>query len=121
MPTDADTRNAGAFIARLEVHDVRYDISAYGGFLKYLPQRLGVNKSLDAALEAFSSAFSNYTGERYSLTVFRKYTKAISAVKDCVSQPNKKTVVETICAIYLLMLVQVSRQTFHLNSHIDRG
>ncbi|KFA77433.1 hypothetical protein S40288_03086 [Stachybotrys chartarum IBT 40288] len=119
MPTNSTTRTASAFVARLEVHDVRYDISAYGGFLKYLPQRLGVNRSLDAAMDAFSVAFSNYNSEPYSLAVFRKYVKAISAVRDCVSRPDGETLVETICAIYLLMLVQawMGRQNDGLVSH----
>lgn len=121
MPTNSTTRTASAFVARLEVHDVRYDISAYGGFLKYLPPRLGVNRSLDAAMDAFSAVFSNYNGEPYSLAVFRKYVNAISAVRDCVSRPNKDTIVETICAIYLLMLVQVSRHLFHPNIRIGLG
>ncbi|KAI9155767.1 hypothetical protein HJFPF1_08356 [Paramyrothecium foliicola] len=46
VPANDTTNVIKAFIWRLEVTDVRYDVSSYGMFLKKLPQRATVNPAL---------------------------------------------------------------------------
>ncbi|KEY71188.1 hypothetical protein S7711_02299 [Stachybotrys chartarum IBT 7711] len=41
VPASPETRNASFFISRLAVHDVRYDVSAYGGFFKFFATTRG--------------------------------------------------------------------------------
>ncbi|KAH7320681.1 hypothetical protein B0I35DRAFT_198711 [Stachybotrys elegans] len=117
-PSPVD-RLAGQLIARLGVQDVRYDISAYGGFLKLLPQRLGRSSALDAGVDVFSVAFSNHRGEERSLEVWRKYGFALKAVRECLADPKQGPTVNVICAIYLILLVQarVGRQSEQVVSH----
>ncbi|KFA52731.1 hypothetical protein S40293_08499 [Stachybotrys chartarum IBT 40293] len=43
VPASPETRNASFFISRLAVHDVRYDVSAYGGFFKFFATTRGSN------------------------------------------------------------------------------
>ena len=108
VPANQITQVAGAFISRLEVQDVRYDVSTFGRFLQLLPQRIYSNEALETAMDAFSAAYSydNYQG--YSINWLRKYNRSIKALRDHLNTPAKAKTVETLCAIYLLLLAQVS-------------
>jgi hypothetical protein len=108
VPASPTTQVAGVFISRLEVQDVRYDVSTFGRFLLLLPQRTYSNEALETAMDAFSTAFSydNYQG--YSINWLRKYNRSIKALRDHLNTPDKATTAETLCAIYLLLLAQVN-------------
>ncbi|KAH7121411.1 hypothetical protein EDB81DRAFT_813902 [Dactylonectria macrodidyma] len=105
IPASRTTAIAGVFVSRLEVTDVRYDLTCYGTFLRHIPQRIGKNKALDASVDAFSTAFSHFYPDR-SVVAYSKYGQALKAVRDCLNDPSQAKTIETMCAIYLIMVVQ---------------
>lgn len=100
-------RIASAFISTLEVSDLRYSVSYYGAFLKYIPQRLGSNQALDAAVQALASASSCLRNREHSTQVLIQYGNALKSLRLSLSDPRKAESPETLCAIYLIMICQV--------------
>jgi hypothetical protein len=115
VPASRTTRITGSFINRLEIRDVRYDISSYGNFLRQLPRRVHTNEALEAAVDAFDAAFSSPANQEGSVLRLRKYGAALKALRVCLCNPAKAITVETLCAVYLVMLVQV-RVFLHLQT-----
>jgi hypothetical protein len=108
IPYNETMRIANAFISTLEVSDLRYSVSYYGAFLKYVPQRLGTNQALDAAVQALASASSCLRTRENSTQVLVQYGNALKALRLSLSDPLKAESPETLCAIYLVMICQVS-------------
>ncbi|KAI6913234.1 hypothetical protein KC334_g1578 [Hortaea werneckii] len=79
----------------------------YGAFLEEIPQRLGKNKALDAAVTALVSAHSNVCCKRKATPqTLVKYSLALEALKsnlDCVHEASSS---ETLCAIMVLLICQ---------------
>ncbi|KAI6913145.1 hypothetical protein KC318_g1536 [Hortaea werneckii] len=79
----------------------------YGAFLEEIPQRLGKNKALDAAVAALVSAHSNVCCKRKATPqTLVKYSLALEALKsslDCVHEASSS---ETLCAIMVLLICQ---------------
>ncbi|KAI7720650.1 hypothetical protein KC353_g2012 [Hortaea werneckii] len=79
----------------------------YGAFLEDIPQRLGKNKALDAAVTALVSAHSNVCCKRKATPqTLVKYSLALEALKsnlDCVHEASSS---ETLCAIMVLLICQ---------------
>jgi hypothetical protein len=100
---------SSAFVSLLEITDARYDLSCYGGFLKDVPRRLGTgHDALDASVHALTSCFSLlYTGQR-SLDPLLKYGNALKALRICMGDPIKARTPDTLCAIYLITICNVS-------------
>jgi hypothetical protein len=114
-PSNETTILAGAFISALEVSDLRYDLSCYGNFLKGIPKRLGKNIALDASVSAITHAFpSIYTGQR-SPEALARYGDALKALRICLDDPINGRTVETVCAIWLIMICQVSKMCYILH------
>lgn len=107
MPRSRTMTIATVFVSRLAVEDLRYDIHTYGTFLRYLPQRIGKNEALDSAVDAFTTGFSTLHGGVGGLEAFQKYGRALKAVRDSLNDPATGQTPETMCAIYLIMVVQV--------------
>lgn len=84
----------------------------YGAFLEDIPQRLGKNKALDAAVTALVSAHSNVCCKRKATPqTLVKYSLALEALKsnlDCVHEASSS---ETLCAIMVLLICQVREQS----------
>ena len=110
LPHNETMRIATAFISTLEISDLRYSVSYYGAFLKYVPQRLGTNQALDAAVQALASASSCLRTRENSTQVLVQYGDALKALRLSLSDPLKAETPETLCAIYLIMICQVSVQ-----------
>ncbi|KAF7543637.1 hypothetical protein G7Z17_g10582 [Cylindrodendrum hubeiense] len=105
IPRSRTTELAAVLVSRLEVTDVRYDITAYGDFLRYIPERLGTNKALDASVDAFSTAYGSLYSDQH-LCAVSKYGQSLKALRDCLDDPIKGKSAETMCAIYLIIVVQ---------------
>ncbi|RMY02378.1 hypothetical protein D0868_07994 [Hortaea werneckii] len=79
----------------------------YGAFLEEIPQRLGKNKALDAAVAALVSAHSNVCCKRKATPqTLVRYSCALEALKsslDCVHEASSS---ETLCAIMVLLICQ---------------
>ena len=108
VPYSETMRIANAFISTLEISDLRYAVSYYGAFLKYVPQRLGINQALDASVLALAGASSCIRTRQNSTQVLVQYGDALKALRLCLSDPVKAQSPETLCAIYLVMICQVS-------------
>ena len=108
VPYSETMRIASIFISTLEVSDLRYSVSYYGAFLKYVPQRLGTNQALDAAVLALANASSCLRTRENSTQVLVQYGNALKALRLSLSDPLKAESPETLCAIYLVMICQVS-------------
>ena len=107
-PSNETTIAASAFISTLEVTDVRYDLAWYGGFLKDIPRRLGTNDALDASVSALTSASSTLHTRQRSVEMLARYVHALKTLRVCLDDPVKARTANTLCAIYLIMICQVS-------------
>lgn len=112
-PSNETTTIASALISRLEVKDLRYDLSCYGPFLKDIPKRLGSNIALDASVNVLTSAFSSLYTHRQSVTTLSKYVNALKALRICLDDPSQAWTANTLCAVYLLLICQVGATTFN--------
>jgi hypothetical protein len=96
--------------------DLRYNLAwSYGVFLEDVPRRLGTNAALDASANAVVAAHSSYCSCRGpSPDALRKYSLALSKLKDCLDDVAKARTSETLCAVMLLLICQVSQTSARL-------
>lgn len=106
--TNTVTLTAGAFVSVLEITDPRYDLFCYGTFIRDIPQHLGRHTALDASADALASAFRSVHMGRVSLETLSKYVRALNSVQKALQDPATAYSEQTLCAIYLIMLCQVS-------------
>ena len=108
VPENELTRRTGAFVAVLNVSDLRYDISGFGAFLRELPRRMGRNKALDAAVSALTAVFPILYLQEPSSTMLAAYVRALRCLRITLADRVTAQTPETLCAIYLITLCQAS-------------
>lgn len=88
---------------------LRYNLMwAYGGFLVLVPRRLGVNEALDTAVDALVTTHKSFAScKRVTLGSLTKYSRALNALTRCLDDPVTASSSETLCAVSVLLLVQV--------------
>lgn len=87
----------------------------FGGFMASIPRRIGHNKALDAAADAFIHAFLRFSeGRRVHPDALRKHGQALLALRGALSQTITAQEPETLCAIQVIMAYQVILSS---NSH----
>lgn len=96
------------FISTLDIKDLRYDLTYYGSFFKDMPRRLGTNDALDASVSALTAAFPSVYAHQQSTEMLAKYVKALKTLRICLMDPTKAYTANTMCAIYLIGICQVS-------------
>jgi hypothetical protein len=110
------TRLTSAFVADIDPEiDVRIQLLwNFGPFLEYIPCRLGVNESLDAAVEALLTAYMSFRAPQSHLTelCLRKYCRALKALQYCLADPEKAQSSETLCSTMLLLIYEVKTPVF---------
>lgn len=110
------------FVSKISIDDIRYDLTCFGSFLQHVPRRLGSNLALDTSVDAFATASKIFfTGEQ-SVEALAKYTVAIKALRGCLNDPTASQTPETMCAVYLVMIVQVTTSPFSAilqTDHLD--
>ncbi|KAF5679764.1 hypothetical protein FHETE_655 [Fusarium heterosporum] len=108
VPSNRTTAVTHTLVSRLEITDLRYDITCYGDFLRYIPARLGRNEALDASADALATTFSSlYQRQGYqTVEALTKYGRAIKSLRICLDNPAKARMPETMCAVYLIMICQ---------------
>lgn len=92
--------------------NLRYNfIYAYGGYLLRVPQHLGINEALDASTGAVISAYGDFCRGSPNVTsrTLSLYTRALKALRLCLDDGVKACAPETLCAVMLLMICQVSK------------
>ena len=107
-PSSDVTIIANAFISALEATPFQTQMPYYGNFPQHIPRRLGHNDGLDSAVCALTSALPALSGNPPTSTTFRKYGKALRHLRVCLSNPTEMHSPETLCAMYLIMVTQVS-------------
>ncbi|KAF2665055.1 hypothetical protein BT63DRAFT_392410 [Microthyrium microscopicum] len=105
-PSNAMTLAASGFMSALQVTDIRYDLSIYGAFFKEIPRRMGTNDALDASVYALTKASSSVRTHQVSPELYDSYSYALKMLRVCLDDPEKTRSSETLCAIYLLMILQ---------------
>lgn len=108
LPQNVSTVLASKFIAALEVEDLRYSLRCYGDFLEQIPKRLGHSDALDASVKALSSVFSVHYTRQLPPDALVNYINALKALRLCLSCKDEKLAPETLSAIYIMMICQVS-------------
>jgi hypothetical protein len=104
------TMVASNFIAALQITDIRYDLGSYGTFFNDIPSRLGTSDALDAAVNAFTVTFSSIYSYRRPVEVMSSYGRALEALRMSLYDPIESRSANTICAVYLVTLCQVSSE-----------
>ncbi|KAK2594556.1 hypothetical protein QQS21_007728 [Conoideocrella luteorostrata] len=116
------TATVGRLIQTLEVDDPRFCIVSLGGFFEDVPRRLGRNDALDAATRAFSATMAVVRTGEVTVPMLSSYGKALAALRSVfVKGGEERQSVETLCAIYLVMICQNwmggSRDEFSVHIH----
>ncbi|KAM0245813.1 hypothetical protein ACHAP5_005132 [Fusarium lateritium] len=108
VPSNKTTIVTHTLVSRLEITDLRYDITCYGDFLRHIPARLGRNEALDASADALATTFStlHLSQGNQSVEALTKYGRAIHSLRMCLDSPAKARMPETMCAVYLIMICQ---------------
>lgn len=99
---------AQSMITLLDVGDVRYDFTCYGAFLEQIPKRLGRNPALDASVQAFTTCSTCVYTRGASVAGLRSYIHALKTLRVALGNPAIAESPDTLCAIYLIMVCQVS-------------
>ncbi|KAL5333131.1 hypothetical protein BJX70DRAFT_78845 [Aspergillus crustosus] len=88
--------------------DVTYNLGwAYGGYLALIPQRLGVNRALDTAVDALVTAHRSFASQKVvTVSALSKYSQALGALRMCLDNPRTASSSETLCAVMVLLSVQ---------------
>lgn len=107
VPDNPLTITTSRFLAALGVTDPRFDLTIYGEFMKEIPQRLGSNSALDAAVYALTAAFASIRKDRPSAEAINSYCRALKTVRLCLINPVQRKSPDTLCAMYLIMVLQV--------------
>ncbi|XP_044717631.1 fungal zn(2)-Cys(6) binuclear cluster domain-containing protein [Hirsutella rhossiliensis] len=100
------TRTSGAIVSVLQISDPRYDLFAFGPFIKDIPSRLGTHAALDASADALASAFSCVHTRCITPESLAKYARALRSVQNSLQSPATAYSEQTLCAIYFIMLCQ---------------
>ena len=89
-------------------------VGNFGGFLFYVPSRLGANPSLDAAADLLVTAHRRYCCAGHpdpNPQLIVKHSRALSALSMCLNDPVQASSSETLCAVMLLLICQVIHPT----------
>lgn len=95
--------------------DLRYNLTwAYGTFIQQVPRRLGSNAALDAAATSLALSHVRYSLGRRDVTPaeITAYGHALSVLRGCLDDKMVARESNTLCAIMLLLVVQVSETVF---------
>ena len=107
-PSNETTLLTSSLIEKMEVKDLRYNVPfACGVVFKDLPQRLGSDPALDAAIIAFTTSLPLVLTCQRSPQMHRRYGNALSRLRTRLANAVQARNASTICAIYLIWLCQV--------------
>jgi len=70
---------------------------------------MGRNPALDGSIDALANAYTALRTQTKSPEVFSAYANALRCLRMVMETPETAQTPETLCAIYLVMICQVSR------------
>lgn len=103
--------------------NLRFNLAwTYGDIFQDLPKRLGRNKALDASISALVNAHSDFCMRRRELSpqTLRAHGEALSTVRVCLDDPSIACQPETLCAVYVLLICQVSSLSCHFGLYLTK-
>lgn len=106
-PSNQATLDVSRLVSALQVTDVRFDLRIYGPFFTELPRRLGRNRALDASARALATAFPSVHTHKRTPDMYKAYGEAIGCLRESLGDPALAGSVETLCAVYLVLICQV--------------
>ncbi|KAL2864825.1 Zn(II)2Cys6 transcription factor domain-containing protein [Aspergillus lucknowensis] len=115
-PSNSITLLSQALVAAIHPKtDLRYNIMwAYGGYLAFVPSRLGINEALDTAIDALVVSHASFSSRKViTPTCLAKYSRALNALRRSLDNPLTASSSETLCAVSILLLVQ------HIQGYLD--
>jgi hypothetical protein len=85
-------------------------MSVFGPFINEVPQRIGNNAALDAAVAVLVNAHSSLVHKKLSSEIVSPelYLRAIKTLQTCLEDPLKGMSSNTLCASIVLGLVEVN-------------
>ncbi|KAG9238509.1 hypothetical protein BJ875DRAFT_450939 [Amylocarpus encephaloides] len=119
IPSNDESPVLCGLVSTLEVTDLRFDLTYYGGFLRDIPRRLGDNAALDSSVAALACAFPSVYTRRQSPEMLDKYVHALKTLRVCLNDPIIVYASNTLCAIYLIEICQswIGRHDDHITCH----
>ena len=118
-PSSDEFLLSSSLIVKLKVKDdLRYSLTwAYGAFFEEIPKRIGTNEALDTAVDALVYAHSKFGSSVHGASndpeCLGKYTHAVTTLRLCLDDPIKARETNTLAAVMLLLIVQVSQFPSH--------
>jgi len=106
-PREQSTQLRLAFIKMIEHEDARYNINLVTSLLEYIPMRVGSNMALDSAAGALVCCYGAVHAGTPSLSAIESYSAALRDLRTCFENPTLSKSTETLCAIYLIICIQV--------------
>jgi hypothetical protein len=101
-----------SLVDKLQTRYLESDINWVGSFMNEMPRRLSHSQALADATEAFMLAIPCAdVSHTLSLKRLRSYTVALHATRLALSHPLEAFSVNSLCAVYLLWICQVSGLT----------
>jgi hypothetical protein len=107
LPPSRTMQDASNLVSALQVTDVRFELGIYGPFFAEIPRRLGRSEALDASVRALTTAYPSVHSRRFTSDMYRSYGEALRHLRRALGDPATATSVETLCAVYLVMICQV--------------
>jgi len=73
-----------------------------------VPCRLCMNEAVDTAVDALVTTHMGFSCSReISMESLAKYSRALGALRKCLDDPDLAVASETLCAVSLLLIIQV--------------
>lgn len=119
-PTNNSTLLGQGMVAAMKPQtSLRYNLMwAYGGYLTLVPRRLGLNEALDTAVDALVTTHASFSScKEITVKSLTKYSKALGALRRCLDDPVTAGSSETLCAVSVLLLVQVGNCRFAVQDY----
>lgn len=116
-PSNSTTRLAEAFTQAIKRStDIRYNLGwSFGIFLEDVPRRLGTNDALDRAVDAVTSAHTDFCNRQPgSVQALTKYSAALRTLRVYLDDPVHAQETNTLAAVMILLICQtILGQTTH--------
>lgn len=108
-PSNSTTRLADAFTQAIKRStDIRYNLGwSFGIFLEEVPRRLGTNEALDRAVDAVTSAHTDFCKRQHgSVQALTKYSAALRTLRVYLDDPVHAQETNTLAAVMILLICQ---------------
>ena len=108
VPRGLETNHLGSslvYCLESKVEGTLIPLWFVGSFFQYIPARIGRNAALDAAVSCLCDIYCS--AYNFQVGTYRKYAKAISSLRGCLSDTFLQMESETLCASILLQMCEV--------------